>query len=399
MMRVTAQVAGSSAGSSTLQPLTPVAGRGIALVRGHGSILVDSAGREYVDLASNYGVNILGHAHPDVTAAITAQAGLLTNAHQSFDSPVRDAFVGALGGVLPGALSRVCLVNSGSEAVEVAIKLARVATGRTRIIAMHRGYHGRTLGALSLTAAAAYRDPFGPLLPDVVHVAFDDADALDAALDEKVAAVVVEPIQGEAGVRVPGAGYLGAVRDMCTAAGALLVADEVQTGFRTGSVLASVTEGVVPDVVCLGKGIANGLPMGVTVCTAAVGDMMPRGGHGSTFAGSPLVCAAGTATMLAVGDEALHAGVRANGALSLQRLAGLPSATVRAVRGRGLMIGVDLRVPAGPLIAELQHRGVLALGAGGTVIRLLPPLTIAPDVLEGALEVVAEVVENSRVTV
>ena len=396
---VTAPATTGTARATTLQPLALLAGRGIALVSGHGSTLVDGEGREYVDLVSNYGVNILGHAHPDVTAAITEQAGLLTNAHQSFDSPVRDEFVSALGAVLPPELSRVCFVNSGSEAVEVAIKLARVATGRTRIIAMHRGYHGRTLGALSLTAASAYRDPFAPLLPDVVHVAFDDLDALDAALDGSVAAVVVEPIQGEAGVRIPAAGYLQAVRQRCSAVGALLVADEVQTGFRTGSVLACAGEDVVPDVVCLGKGIANGLPMAVTVCTEAVGELMPRGGHGSTFAGNPLVCAAGTATMRAVGEPALHARVRAAGATALDRLRDLPSSTVREVRGRGLMIGIDLRIPAGPLIAELQRRGVLVLGAGRTVIRLLPPLVIEDAVLAGALEVVAEVVESARVTV
>src|SRR5450759_1295780 len=326
---VTAPATTGTARATTLQPLALLAGRGIALVSGHGSTLVDGEGREYVDLVSNYGVNILGHAHPDVTAAITEQAGLLTNAHQSFDSPVRDAFVSALGAVLPPELSRVCFVNSGSEALEVAIKLARVATGRTRIIAMHRGYHGRTLGALSLTSAAAYRDPFTPLLPGVVHVPYDDLAALEEALEGRVAAVVVEPIQGEAGVRVPHHGYLRGVRELCSAAGALLVTDEVQTGFRTGAFLAADPDGVVPDILCLGKGIANGLPMAVTVCTEAVGASMPRGGHGSTFAGSPLVCAAGAATVGLLADPAVGAHVRASGAVAMERLAVLPGAIVR----------------------------------------------------------------------
>jgi acetylornithine/LysW-gamma-L-lysine aminotransferase len=393
-------IASTTAGTTSygvLRPMALLAGRGISLVRGHGSTLVDVEGREYVDLASNYGVNVLGHAHPAVTAAITEQAALLTNAHQSFDSPVRDAFVCALGDALPPALTQVCFANSGSEALEIAIKLARVATGRTRIVAMHRGYHGRTLGALSLTSAAAYRDPFAPLLPDVVHLAYDDVEALDAALDERVAAVVVEPIQGEAGVRIPGDGYMRRVRERCTAAGALLVADEVQTGFRTGAVLACTHDGVVPDVLCLGKGIANGLPMAVTVCTEAVGEKMPRGGHGSTFAGSPLVCAAGAATLRVVAHPDVNARVRNCGALIIDRLSDLPPATVRQVRGRGLMVGIELREPAGPRIVELQRRGILVLAAGRTVIRLLPPLVIDEPTLTTALDCLAEVIASRQV--
>lgn len=380
----------TSTSASTLQPLDLLAGRGISLVRGDGCTLTDSEGRSYVDLVSNYGVNVLGHAHPAVTAAITAQAAALTNAHQSFDSPVRDGFVAALGALLPAELSRLCFVNSGAEALEVAIKLSRVATGRTRIVAMHRGYHGRTMGALSLTADAGYRDPFLPLLPEVTHVAYDDVEAL-AAVDDTVAAVVVEPIQGEAGVRVPRAGYLGAVRQRCTDVGALLVADEVQTGFRTGAVLATSAAGVVADVLCLGKGIANGLPMAVTLCTEAVAASMPRGGHGSTFAGSPLVCAAGTATLRELTDPALHAAVTRRGESAMARLRDLPPSTVRAVRGRGLMIGIELRRPATPAIMALQERGVLVLAAGRTVIRLLPPLVIDDATLDGALDVIAEV--------
>jgi acetylornithine/LysW-gamma-L-lysine aminotransferase len=372
-----------------------LADRGIDLVRGNGTTLVDSNGREYVDLVSNYGVNLLGHAHPGVTAAITEQAARLTNAHQSFGSPVRDDFLAVLQTLLPGELSRACFVNSGSEAVEVAIKLARVATGRTRTVAMRRGYHGRTYGALSLTTQPAYRDPFAPLLPGVSHIAYDDVDALDAALDDSVAAVVLEPIQGEAGVRVPTDGYLRAVRERCTAAGALLVADEVQTGFRTGAVLACSHDGVLPDVVCLGKGIANGLPMAVTVCTDAVAERMPRGGHGSTFAGSPLVCAAGAATLRALAEPALHQRVANLGRVAVERLGAIAPAAVREVRGRGLMIGIAARAPVTPLVMDLQARGVLVLTAGRTVIRLLPPVVIDDEVWRESLDVIAEVVGGS----
>ena len=378
---------------ASLRSLDLLAGRGISLVRGEGCTLFDSAGRSYIDLVSNYGVNVLGHAHPAVTAAVTGQAATLTSAHQSFDSPVRDAFLAALGALVPAELSRACFLNSGAEALEVAIKLSRVATERTHIVAMNRCYHGRTMGALSLTADAAYRDAFMPLLPDVTHIAYDDVAAL-ALIDERVAAVVVEPIQGEAGVRVPRAGYLRALRERCTAIGALLVADEVQTGCRTGAILASVADGVVADIVCLGQGLANGLPMAVTLCTEAVGARMPRGGHGSTFAGSPLVCAAGVATLEVLADPALHAQVTLNGNAAMERLRQLPSSVVRQVRGRGLMIGVELRRPATPAIVELQRRGVLVLPAGRTVIRLLPPLIIDRTTLDRALDVIVEVVSG-----
>ncbi|HEX4755328.1 MAG TPA: aspartate aminotransferase family protein [Candidatus Dormibacteraeota bacterium] len=381
-----------AAAPPAMRAMALLAGRGIDLVRGHGSTLIDSGGREYVDLVSNYGVNLLGHAHPTVTAAIAQQSALLGNAHQSFGSPVRDDFLAVLGTLLPCELSRVCFVNSGSESVEVAIKLARAATGRTRILAMHGGYHGRTYGALSLTAQTAYREPFAPLLPGVSHVAYDNIDALDAVLDQSVAAVVIEPIQGESGVRVPTPGYLCAVRERCSAMGALLVADEVQTGFRTGEVLACSHDGVVPDVLCLGKGIANGLPLALTVCTEVVAERMPRGGHGSTFAGSPLVCAAGAATLRVLADTALHARVAALGRVAVERFGAVPSAAVRVVRGRGLMIGVELRVPVTPLVIELQARGVLVLAAGRTVIRLLPPLVIGEHAWRDALDLVAEVV-------
>jgi LysW-gamma-L-lysine/LysW-L-ornithine aminotransferase len=377
--------------TTSLRSLDLLAGRGISLVRGERCTLFDSEGRSYIDLVSNYGVNILGHAHPGVTAAITGQVTTLTNVHQSFDSPVRDAFLTALGALVPKQLSRACFVNSGAEALEVAIKLSRVATRRTRIVAMHRGYHGRTMGALSLTADAGYRDAFVPLVPDVIHIAYDDVEALQL-VDERVAAVVVEPIQGEAGVRVPQPGYMRAVRDRCTAVGALMVVDEVQTGFRTGAVLASAAEEVTPDVVCLGKGIANGLPMAVTLCTEEVGAHMPRGGHGSTFAGSPLVCAAGVATLRVLADPGLHTQVGDNGAVAMARLGELPASVLRQVRGRGLMIGVELRRPATPAIAELQRRGVLVLAAGRSVIRLLPPLVIDAPTLERALDTIMEVV-------
>src|SRR6266852_1217454 len=187
---------------------------------------------------TNYGVNLLGHAHPKVTAAIDRQASLLTNAHQSFDTPARQEFLEALAGFLPPSLSRISFANSGAEAVEAALKYTRVATGRTGIIATHRAYHGRTFGALAATSDAKYRDPFAPMLEVVRHIPFDDLDALDKVLDDSVAAVIVEPIQGEGGIRVPADGYLRGIRERCDARGILRICDEIQTGFRTGSPFA-----------------------------------------------------------------------------------------------------------------------------------------------------------------
>src|SRR5437660_9523737 len=289
-----------------LQAIPLHADRGISLARCEGCYLWDEKGRRYLDLMTNYGVNLLGHAHPKVNAAIERQASLLTNAHQSFDTPARQEFLDTLAGFLPPSLSRVSFANSGAEAVEAALKYARVATGRTGVIATHRAYHGRTFGALSATADAKYRDPFKPMLEGVRHVPFDDLDALDKVLDDSVGAVIIEPIQGEGGVRVPADGYLKGIRERCDAQGILLICDEIQTGFRTGAVFAFSREDIMPDLLCLSKSIANGLPLGVTVTTEAVSDRVPKGSHGSTFAGNPLVCAVGTATLRVLADEALH---------------------------------------------------------------------------------------------
>jgi acetylornithine/LysW-gamma-L-lysine aminotransferase len=386
---------GVNVATPALQSMALHTGRGLSLVRGEGSTLIDSDGKRYVDLMSNYGVNVLGHAHPAVTEAVARQAATLTSAHQSFDTPARDDFLAAMAPMVPAALTRACFANSGSEALEVAMKLARVATGRTCIVAMLRGYHGRTMGALTLTADDAYRDAFAPLVPDVVHVPYGDVDALTVVLDAGAAAVVVEPIQGEAGVRTPGPGYLAAVQRLCESTGSLLVMDEVQTGFRTGAVLACSEELVVPDILCLGKGIANGLPLAVTLATEDVAERMPRSGHGSTFAGSPLVCAAGTAALRCLADPQLHAHVRARGAAIKEQLTSSGSPLIREVRGRGLMIGIDLRQPATPLIRRLQERGVLVLPAGRTVIRLLPPLIITTAELNSAVDVICEVIAEA----
>src|ERR1700737_1250855 len=363
-------------GETRLQPIPPHADRGISLARGEGSYLWDDRGRRYLDLMTNYGVNLLGHAHPTVTARIARQASRPPNAPQSFDTPARREFLEALAGFLPPSLSRMSFANSGAEAVEAALKYTRVATGRTGIIATHRAYHGRTFGALSTTSDAKYRDPFMPMLEGVRHVPFDNLPAMAEVMNESIAAVIIEPIQGEGGIRVPADGYLKGLRELCTAHGALLIIDEIQTGFRTGAPLAFTREGITPDILCLSKSIANGLPIGVTIVTEAVSERVPKGSHGGTFSGNPLVCAAGAATLQVLADEDLHSRAAEKGMRFQQRIRDLGLSQISEVRGRGLLLAVELKKPATPVIKAMQEREVLVLPAGGTVIRFLPSFLI-----------------------
>jgi acetylornithine/LysW-gamma-L-lysine aminotransferase len=384
--------------TSTHTQLSPIplhAGRGVTLVRGEGSYLWDDKDRRYLDLMTNYGVNLLGHAHPKVTDAIKLQASKLTNAHQSFDTPARQDFLDALGALLPPPLTRISFGNSGAEAIEAALKFARVATGRIGIIATHRAYHGRTFGALSATADAKYRDPFAPMLEGVRHIPFDDLDALDKVLDDTVAAVIVEPIQGEGGVRVPADGYLRGIRERCDARGILLICDEIQTGFRTGVPFAFTREDVVPDILCLSKSIANGLPVGVTITTEAVSDRVPKGSHGSTFAGNPLVCAAAAATLKVLADDTLHTRAASAGTRFQDRIRDLGLPQIREVRGRGVMQAVELKKPSTPVIKAMQDSGVLVLPGGGTVIRFLPSILIQDDQLDEGIDALAQALRRA----
>jgi LysW-gamma-L-lysine/LysW-L-ornithine aminotransferase len=384
-----------TATSTRLSPIPLHASRGISLVRGEGVYLWDDQDRRYLDLMTNYGVNLLGHAHALVTDAIKQQASLLTNAHQSFDTPAREEFLDALARFLPPSLSRISFANSGAEAVEAAMKYTRVATGRTGIIATHRAYHGRTFGALSATSDAKYRDPFMPMLAGVRHVPFDNLPAMAAAMDDSIAAVIIEPIQGEGGIRVPADGYLKGLRELCTANGALLICDEIQTGFRTGAPFAFTREGIVPDILCLSKSIASGLPIGVTVVTEAVSERVPKGSHGGTFSGNPLVCAAGVATLKVLADDRLHAQAGEKGERFQQRVRGLGLSQIREVRGRGLLLAVELKKPATPVIRAMQERGVLVLPAGGTVIRFLPSILIEDAQLDEGIDVLAEAIRRA----
>lgn len=350
--------------------------RDIAIVRGEGNYLYDSTGKRYLDAMSNYGVASLGHAHPKFTSAMVSQLGKLTTAHQSFYNDARSDFLGEIARIAPDGVGRSFLSNSGTEAVEAALKFARAATGRSGIVAAKRGYHGRTLGALSATADKKYRAPFEDILGQgVTHVTFNDLEALEAAVSNETAAIVLEPVQGEGGIHPANIEWLQRARDLADTFGAVLLFDEVQSGFRTGSPFYSVANGVTPDILVTAKAIANGLPVGVTLVTDAIADAIPGGAHGSTFGGNPLISRGGEVTLRIMREENLYDNAANIGKYVMAEIEKVESSRIRAIRGTGLMFGIELKMKAGPVLKALQERGVLALMAGTLVIRFLPPMT------------------------
>ncbi len=294
--------------------------RPLVIVRGLGVKVIDTEGREYLDMTSGQGVALLGHSHPAVIQAINKQASRLVTCPQIFFNDQRAALYEELVTHLPKGFDRFILCNSGAEAVEGAIKLARLVTGRPGIIAMKHGFHGRTLGALSATWEPRYRRPFEPLLPGFQHIPFNDTGAAEEMIDDQTAAVLLEVVQGESGVHLAEGSYLRKLRELCHARGALLIFDEIQTGLgRTGSWFAFQHEGVIPDVMCLGKGIAGGLPMGVVAWRGELGILQP-GSHGTTLGGNPLACATARATLQVLKEERLPERAKQVGEKFLDRL-------------------------------------------------------------------------------
>lgn len=369
--------------------------RPLAIVRGEGAHLYDAEGRMYIDCVGGQGAANLGHSHPAIVAAIREQAERLISCPEIFPNDVRAAYLAELAAALPFP-SRIFLCNSGAEAVEAALKFARLLTGRPGIIATMRGFHGRTMGALSATWESKYREPFVPLVPEFSHVPYGNLDALRAAVGPQTAAVLVEPVQGEGGVRPAPAGYLEGVAEICAAHGALLLVDEVQTGFgRTGKLFAIEHSGVTPDILILAKSIAAGVPMGAVAIHERFGPL-PPGTHGSTFGGNPLACAAARAALRVYREERIPEHAAAKGAWLLQALRDLNLPAVREVRGLGLLVGLELKSRSQPVIAALLDHGVLALPAGPNVLRLLPPLIIEQADLERVVAAIATVLRSPQ---
>jgi acetylornithine/LysW-gamma-L-lysine aminotransferase len=290
--------------------------------------------------------------------------------------------------VLPQGMDRAFLCNSGTEAVEGALKFARLLTGRTEVVATVRGFHGRTMGALAATWEPKYREPFAPLIPGVQHVPLNKIDDLDEVVNEQTSAVVLELVQGEGGVRPIDAGYIAAAAQLARERGALLVIDEIQTGFgRTGRLWACEHFGITPDIMTMAKSIAGGLPMGAIALNSRLGPIEP-GSHGSTFGGWPVVCAAARAALRYILENDLPRQAAEKGAYVTERLAALKLPRVREVRGMGLLVGLELKERVGPFLEPLAERGVLALVAGPNVLRLLPPLVIEYEQLDRVIEAI-----------
>lgn len=369
----------------------------VVIVRGEGCWLFDENGNKYLDLGSAQGVAMLGHCHPGVTAAIQEQAETLTLCPSYLYNDKRAEFAKALTGVLPRHLPHVFLANSGAEAMDGALKFARLFTKRSAFVATTKGFHGRTMGALSVTWEPKYREGFGPLF-ETTHVQFNDAAGLEKAVTDQTAAVVLEVVQGESGVNVGTPDFLKTAQQVCRDRGAVLIVDEIQTGFgRTGKWFAVEHAGIEPDIMCLAKGLGGGFPMGALAYTKAIRDVLTPGAHGSTFGGSPLACAAGLAAIEAYRDEDLIKRSAVHGADMRNQLRGALEgvAMVRDIRGLGLMIAVELRTKVAPVLKSLMlNHGVIALPAGPTVLRLLPPLVITEKEINLGVQAIAKAIKE-----
>jgi len=378
--------------------------RPAVLTKGKGTLVWDINGKEYVDCIGGYGVCIVGHCHPKVVEAVKGQVDILISCHPSLYNDVRTAFLQRILEIAPKGLNKVLPVNSGAESVEAAIKLARKFTGKTDVIAMMGAFHGKTLGALSATWDKKYREPFLPLVPGFIHVPFGKAEKVEEAITDKTAAVIVEPIQGEGGVKVPHDEYLKELREICDDRNVLLIFDEVQTGFgRTGKMFACEHSGAVPDIMCLAKGLAGGLPMGLTVAREEVMSSLKVGEHSGTFFGSPLVCAAALATIDVIFGEKLPERAATLGEYFKAKLEELEAKykIAREVRGKGLMIGMEFKFDVYKMILRSLEKGVLVLDAGRNVLRFLPPLVIDQtqiDKVAAVLDFVMKEEESERLS-
>ncbi len=365
--------------------------RDVTIVRGEGATLWDDTGRAYIDCVAGFGVASIGHANPEVAEAIAAQSRTLVTCPNIFYNDVRARLMEKLVAITPAGLDHVFLCNSGTESTEAALKFARHATGRTNFVCSMRGFHGRTFGALSATFK--YREQFEPLVPGFSFVPLEKIDTLRAQVTDQTAGVLIELVQGEGGVRIASREYLDAVRALCDERGALLIVDEVQTGFcRTGKMFACDHYGLRPDILCVAKAIAGGVPLGAVLCGDKVRNT--HGIHGTTFGGNPLAAAAGLAAIdfmerHDLADQATRKGKRLRAALEPR----LP-AVVRELRQIGLMAGIELKQKAQPFLAMLMERGVFALPAGPTVIRLLPPLVITDEQLDTVADRLIEVLTD-----
>lgn len=350
---------------------------------GKGANVWDVQGRQYIDCMAGYGVALLGHNNKRVNDAITKQISKIITVHSSLYNQTRENFLERLISLAPKNLEQVHLNNSGAESIEAAMKFAKKYTGRKKMIAMKGSYHGKSLGALSITFGPKYRKPFEPLVEGAEFTSFGNADALDEVVDKETAFVIIEPVQGESGINVAPPNFLQKARSICDENGALLIFDEIQAGLgRTGKLWASEHWGVTPDILCLAKGIAGGVPMGATLAKSEIIGKMSKGEHSSTFGGNPLSCAAGIATFDALTQDGLIENSAKIGKVfadGLENLKERHPKMIRDVRGMGLMIGVELKFEVRQILERLIARGILMLYSGRNILRILPPLVISKE--------------------
>jgi predicted acetylornithine/succinylornithine family transaminase len=374
----------------------------LTLVRGEGCRVFDDAGKSYLDLIGGIAVNSLGHCHPAVVRAIREQCGTLMHVSNLYRHPLQVRLAEQLAEYFPGGKAFFC--NSGAEANEAAIKLARRfahdrhGAERHVVVSALGSFHGRTFGALSATGQSKFHKGFEPLVPGFRHVPFNDLPALEAALTPDVCAVLLEPIQAESGVRVPAEGYLRAVAELCAHRGALLILDEVQTGLgRTGSFFACEADGILPDVITLAKSLGGGLSLGATLARGEAAEALQPGSHASTFGGNPVACAAAIAALDVVLGENLLDRVGELGEALVADLRALAAREpkITAVRGRGLLVAIDLTVPAKPVVAAAQERGYLVNAVQENALRLAPPFLVTREELGGFVGVLGEILRNT----
>ena len=361
----------------------------VTIEKGVGSHVWDINGKEYIDCMGGYGVAIVGHQNKRVVKAIKEQVDKIITVHSSLYNKTREEFLKTLISLAPKGLTQVHLNNSGAEAIEAAIKFARKFTGKKGMVAMKGSYHGKSLGALSLTFNPKYKKAFEPLVEKVSFASFGDIESLRSTIDEDTAFVILEPIQGESGINVAPDGFLQEVRKVCDEKGILLIFDEIQAGLgRTGRLWACDHWNTAPDILCLAKGIAGGVPMGATLVRPDILASMSKGEHSSTFGGNPLSCAAGIATLQALTQDGLIENSENMGKLFREGLEKLKEkhTMIREIRGKGLMIGVELKFEVKDILMNLMKEGVLMLYSGRNILRILPPLVISKEDITKVLE-------------
>ena len=371
----------------------------VTIEKGLGAHVWDTNNKEYIDCMGGYGVALVGHRNERVVNAIKSQIDKIITVHSSLYSKTREEFLETLFKVAPKGLTQAHLNNSGAEAIEAAMKFARKFTGKKGMVAMNGSYHGKSMGALSLTFNPKYRKAFQPLVDKVTFSPFGNIESLREKIDDDTAFVILEPIQGESGIHVAPDGFLQDVRKLCDDNGILLIFDEIQAGLgRTGRMWASEHWDTAPDILCIAKGIAGGVPMGVTMVRPDILDCISKGEHSSTFGGNPLSCAAGTATLQALTQDGLIDNADKMGKLFRDGLERLKEkhTVIREIRGKGLMIGIELKFEVKDILMEGIEKNLLLLYSGRNILRLLPPLVISEEDVTRSLEILDELLTNEE---